>query len=387
MAKAENQLRILLVGGPMYEPLYATLDKFTDITGIRLEVLRSHDHPDLNHRIEAEFASGTARYDLISTHTKYAPSQAHWLTALPELEDELRDFEPRTVELARMGSDLKSIPRNLDLKLLYHRSDLIPNPPKTWEALRQLAFEHTKDGRYGFVFPGKESGLFGHFYELHAMFGGDLFRGSSSEHLEVHANDAAGIQALGFLRDLYEHAAPRETPDWHYDDVSKCFRDGHAAMTTDWPGGFYQYNAPDSSVQGKYDLALYPTGPQGRHIYAGSHSFAIPVTVRDRPAALQLLRFLTSLPSQTLEARQGSLPTRRKALETVRREAEPGSLEAKRWQLLGEAGRHALIPPKHAQYPACEDIIWRGVRQALTRALELDAALAWIENEVKKVLA
>ena len=382
-----NRLRILLVGGPMYEPLYATLDRFTDITGIGLEVEKTHDHPDLNRRIESEFASGTARYDLISTHTKYAPAQAQWLTALPELEDELRDFEPRTVKLARIGQELRSVPRNLDLKLLYYRSDLIPAPPKTWDELRTLALEHTRDGRHGFVFPGQESGLFGHFYELQAMFGGDLFAGSSEKHVRVRAKTDAGRGALELLRDLYEHAAPKNTPDMHYDDVSKAFRDGHAAMTTDWPGGFYQYNAPGSSVAGRYDLALYPSGPAGRRVYAGSHSFAIPTTVRDRPAALQLLRFLTSLPSQTLEARQGSLPARRQALETVRREAAPDSLEAKRWRLLGEASQSALIPPKHPKYPACEDLIWRGVQQGLTGALEIEAALEWIERETARVLS
>ena len=181
-------------------------------------------------------------------------------------------------------------------------------------------------------------------------------------------------------------SAPKETPDWHYDEVSQCFRDGHAAMTTDWPGGFYQYNDPASSVHDKFDLAIYPTGPTGRQIYAGSHAFAIPTTVQDRPAALQMLRYLTSEPSQTLEARQGSLPTRKKALEIVKGEAEPGSLAEKRWKLLGQASRSTLIPPKHAKYPACEDIIWRGVRKALTRELEVEAALAWIEEEAKRVL-
>ena len=380
-------LRALLVGGPMYEPLYARLEKFTDITGLQLEVVKSLDHPDLNQRIETEFGDGTARYDLISTHTKYAPGQAQWLTALPEiLEEELADFEPRTIELARIGGELKSIPRNLDIKLLYYRKDLIEHPPKTWEEFKTVALEQTRDGRYGFVFPGKESGLFGHFYELTAMAGANLFKGSSTERLEVHTDTDAARWALGFLLELYEKTAPKEISDWHYDEVSQCFRDGHATMTTDWPGGFYQYNAPTSSVRDQFDLAIYPTGPTGRQIYAGSHAFAIPTTVQDRPAALQMLRYLTSEPSQTLEARQGSLPTRKKALETVKGEAEPGSLAEKRWKLLGQASRSTLIPPKHAKYPACEDIIWRVVRKALTRELEVEAALTWIEEEAKRML-
>jgi multiple sugar transport system substrate-binding protein len=77
-------LRILLVGGPMYDPLYARLDEFERGEGISVEVAVAPTHPELNERIEEEFASGTASYDLISTHTKYAPSQRQWLTPLDE---------------------------------------------------------------------------------------------------------------------------------------------------------------------------------------------------------------------------------------------------------------------------------------------------------------
>jgi maltose-binding protein MalE len=36
-----------------------------------------------------------------------------------------------------------------------------------------------------------------------------------------------------------------------------------------------------------------------------------------------------------------------------------------RWGLLGEAQEVALIPPKHPNYPAVEDVIWQGVRETL----------------------
>jgi hypothetical protein len=31
---------------------------------------------------------------------------------------------------------------------------------------------------------------------------------------------------VGGLEDLYERDAPPETPDWHYDEVAACFREG-----------------------------------------------------------------------------------------------------------------------------------------------------------------
>ncbi len=359
-----GNLRILLVGGPMYDPLYERIGEFQEREGMSVEVAVAPTHPNLNERIEEEFGSGTASYDLISTHTKYAPSQRQWLTPLDEdLEGpELENFTPRTLELARIDDHLYGAPRNLDVKLLYHRTDLVPQPPSSWEELRDEAARLRSDGLYGFVFPGKESGLFGHFFELHAMAGGRMFEDGGPP--APHLSDEAGRWALALLKDLCARAAPEETPDWHYDEVAACFRRGEAAMSTDWPGGFYTYEDPDqSAVAGSYDVALYPEGRAGRFIYSSSHTFAIPGTVRNRPAAVELLRFLTSRESQAFEARLGTLPARSDALRDARGKAESGSLAERRWALLEEAQQAALIPPKHPNYPAVEDAIWQGVRE------------------------
>jgi multiple sugar transport system substrate-binding protein len=359
-------LRVLLVGGPMYDPLYARLEEFEARESVEVEAVVAPSHPELNERIAEEFGSGEASYDLISTHAKYAPSQRRWLTPLDDdLEEaELAAFATRPLELARIDESLYGVPRNLDVKLLYHRTDLVPERPPSWEELRDEAAGLRSEGVYGFVFPGKESGLFGHFFELHAMAGGRMFEEGGPPAPAM--NDEAGRWALALLKDLYERAAPEETPNWHYDEVAACFREGRAAMSTDWPGGFYTYEDPETSaVVGSYDVALYPEGRAGRFIYSGCHTFAIPVSVRDRPAAVELLRFLTSRESQAFEAGLGTLPARTDALEDARAEAPDGSLAQRRWGLLEEAQEAALIPPKHENYPAVEDAIWQGVREAL----------------------
>lgn len=374
-----GSLRILLVGGPMYDPLY---DRLGEFEGRQVEKVVAPTHPELNEQIEEEFGSGTASYDLISTHTKYAPSQRRWLTPLDEDLDvsELENFTPRTLELARIEGRLHGIPRNLDVKLLYYRTDLVPGPPSSWEELRNEAVRLRSDEHYGFVFPGKESGLFGHFFELHAMAGGRMFEGEGPP--VPRLNDEAGLWALTLLRDLYERAAPEETPDWHYDEVAACFREGRAAMSTDWPGGFYTYEDHEqSAVVGSYDVALYPEGRAGRFIYSSSHTFAIPATVRDRPAAVELLHFLTSRESQAFEARLGTLPARSDSLGDARAEAGAGSLAERRWGLLGVAQEAALIPPKHEQYPAVEDAIWQGIREALLGHRSVEEALSKTEDE------
>jgi len=372
-----RSLRVLLIGGPMYDPLYSRLGEFEEREGFDVEVVETLPHPQLNERVDEAFSSGTASFDLISTHTKYAPSQSRWLTSLDDdlEETELETFNARTLDLARIDGRLYGVPRNLDVKLLYYRTDLMQGPPSTWDELREEGVRLRSDGLYGFAFPGKESGLFGHFFELHAMAGGEMFTDADTP--APHFDDEAGRWALSLLKDLHDRAAPEETTEWHYDEVAACFRRGKAAMSTDWPGGFYTYEDPDQSVvSGSYDVALYPEGPAGRFVYSSSHTFAIPSTVRDRPAAIDLLRFLTSRRSQRLEAKLGTLPARADAREDARAAAEAGSRAERRWELLAATEQAALIPPKHPNYPTVEDAIWEGIREALLGNKSVEQALA-----------
>src|SRR5215217_5619061 len=286
--RMNGRLKALLVGGPMYDPLYTRLAEFEEIQGLSVETVVAPTHPDLNEQIEAEFASGGASYDLISAHTKYAPSQIQWLTPLDDdLDDEeLEPFTPRTLELARIDGSLYSVPRNLDVKLLLYRTDFMEDKPSSWEALLESATRLKSDNIYGFAFPGKESGLFGHFFELHAMAGGRMFEGEGPP--APRLDDEAGRWALGLLEDLYERAAPPETPDWHYDEVAACFREGRAVMSTDWPGGFYTYLDPDqSAVVDRFDVALYPGGPGVTFTRARTPSPSLPpsATVRRRSSS------------------------------------------------------------------------------------------------------
>ncbi len=86
------------------------------------------------------------------------------------------------------------LPRNFDARLLFYRADLI-DAPKTWEEAADQMRKHTCREFYGFAFPGRHSGLFGTFYELLGMAGGDLFD------VDLHPifNSAAGEWALNFL--------------------------------------------------------------------------------------------------------------------------------------------------------------------------------------------
>ena len=160
-----KRLRVALVGGPMYDHLYETIPAWEQLSGFQVEVAAKLPHPALNERLRSDFDSGSLDYDLISTHTKYAPSQAGFLLPLDSYftPDELSAFAPKMVELARVDGRLLGVPRNIDVKLLYHRRDLFDDPaeqrgylgrfgrelriPETWDELLKIAIYFNRPPR------------------------------------------------------------------------------------------------------------------------------------------------------------------------------------------------------------------------------------------------
>jgi len=399
-------LNVALVAGPMYDPLYELLPEFEQKSGRRVHVAARLVHPELNAHLEQVYRAGTGAYDLVSTHNKYAPSQKHFLRPLDDWyrETELNEFIPSVLEMSRVEGWLLSIPRNIDVRLLYYRQDLFQDAgeqesfhrtagrelriPETWEELAQVAKFFTRPPElFGFAFPGRDSGLFGTFFELVAMAGGKLF----GPELRPGFVDAAGRWALGFLHRLYaeDQVTPRELPAMRYDEVSDLFLAGRCAMVADWPGGFHRYVDPvQSRVVGRFGLALYPTGPSGeRWIYAGGHVFAVPTSGRDEEGARALLKFLTSAEAQWHEAQHGALPVLKSVQSRLRAETDANSLEGHRLALLETTvNSHMLLPPRFPLYPAVEEALWTSLQKGITGEWSVDDALHHAAAEMEKIL-
>jgi multiple sugar transport system substrate-binding protein len=400
-----NTVRAALVGGPMYDGLYESLPAFERETGLRVEVVVRLPHPELNAWVKHAFSAGDPDLDLLSTHTKYAPSQAQWLQPLDDALDPalLDDLLPGPAELSRLDGRWMQVPRNLDMRLLYFRRDLFEDAaereafarthrralrvPQTWDELLEVAVYLTRPHVYGFLFPGRDSGLFGTFYELLVSAGGELF----APDLSPAFDSPAGVWAADRLTELHHRrqVTPPALLAWHYDEVSAAFRRGEAAMVCDWPGGHYLYGDPKHcAVAGRVGVALLPAGFTGRRAaYAGSHSFGVARGARNREGALALLRFFTSREAQVGEARRGAVPVRRSALEAVRREVASDVAEAQRWDLLARTMAEALIiPPRFAAYPACEDAIWRSLQKAISGQLTPAGAVREARTAIEDVL-
>lgn len=359
-------LRVALVGGPMYDGLYRLLD------GEDVEVVVRADHPTLNRAV-AELLGRGERLDVISTHSKYAPSQAQWLQPLDGLLDAaaLAPLAPRAVALCRFDGALLAAPRNIDVRVLWANRRLLGrrSVPPTWNELTASAL--------AFGFPGRESGLFGTFFEIVTVNGGALFDAMLRPTLRTPATR----DAVATLMQLARYA-PDDLPDWHYDQVDAALANARVALAAAWPGatGFLR-----SSPEGKHlEPHPYLSGPIGLRSYAGCHAWAIPKTCADRDAAICLIEKLCSAEANELEAASGAVCAHVDVFAAIRGADE---IDARRLEITRRTIADGMITyPPLVRFPEIEDTGWGALHRALRGELDADAALDEMQRAAQEVL-
>jgi multiple sugar transport system substrate-binding protein len=354
-------LRLALVGGPRYDDLYRVLPDDVD-------VLVHEDHPTLNRRVAGLLAAGE-RIDLLSTHSKYAPSQAEWLRPLDGVVDvgTLSGLAPAALDLCRFEEVLLSVPRNIDVRVLWYRTDVMDEPPATWDSM--VASPHA------FGFPGRESGLFGTFFELVVSHGGRLF----DDHARPTMHSADAVAAVETLCALAARA-PADLPEWHYDQVDAALLDGRVAMAAAWPGA----TAAIRGASVPLAPAPYPAGPDRQVSYAGCHAWAVPTTCGDVDGAVALLERLCSREVADVDAAGGSVPAHVEAFASV---TPADDLDARRLGITRDtiAGGMITYPPL-ARFPEVEDAGWSAINAALRGVMDPKDAVAAIQDAAEEAL-
>jgi len=344
-------VRVALVGGPMYDHLYTVLDD-EDV-----EIVVHSDHPTLNRRV-AELLAAGERIDVLSTHSKYAPSQAQWLRPL---DVDVTALAPKAVDLCTFGGDLLSVPRCIDVRVLWAR---VPDPPSTWDELAGSSIV--------FGFPGRESGLFGTFFEIVVSQGGRLF--DDDAHPVIESTEA--VRAVEILCELASRA-PDDLPDWHYDQVDAALLDGRVDAAAAWPGGYGPIR--DSGAP------LEPSPYVGGISYAGVHSWAIPTTCADAEGARTLIAKLTSFDAAALDASGGTVPAHEAAFASVR---PTDDVDARRLEITRHTIADAMITyPPLVRFPEVEDAGWEAINAALRGQMSASDAVAETQRAAERALA
>lgn len=307
---------------------------------------------------------------------------AGWIRPLDSYQPDSRDFFPATVTANTWDGRLYAVPWFVDAGVLYRRTDLVPEAPRSLDDLVRSAAG--RDAAWGLVWQGaRYEGLVTVFLEYLTAFGGAIL---DDEH-RVVVDSAAGVRALTFMRDqiVRWRVAPPDVLTWHEEETRFAFQNGRAAFMRNWPYAVALLNGPDSRVAGRFAVGVMPPGPGGRAAATlGGAQLAINAHSAHPEAAWRLIAFLTA-PEQMIERAGvvGQYPSRVSVLADPRlAEALPVPIADVRAIL------QATVPrPVTPLYSQLSDVLQIELHRALAGQLEPRAALRRAAAKMEAVIA
>lgn len=392
-------LRVKLIGGAQYEPLYATIAEWEAATGATVEILSRKNHFELDREIKQDIAAGTLDWCVGSNHTSFAPQYGNIYRDLNGLiaPEVLAEFTPLLLEHSTVDGRLVQLPRHSDVSNLYYIRSLYEDaekaaafeaeygyplaPPETWDQVRdQALFFADPPDFYGTQFVGKDEAITGRFYEMLVANGGAMF----DDAWNPTFNSPEGVQTLQWFVDLYQAGAvPAGAPNYLWDDTGLGFASGTVALNLDWGGWAAFFNDPASSqVAGDVGVVRAPMGSAGiRSGWSGSHSFSITEACDNPEAAASFLTFLTSFDRQMIEARMGILPTRPAVWDAALAEFEAAGndyMVEVFSTFRASMAEDAFTPPLIPEWIEVSNVLWPELQAAMvgdkTAQEALDAA-------------
>jgi multiple sugar transport system substrate-binding protein len=255
---------------------------------------------DQHQILELELNAGLKNLDILPLDVVWIPpfAQHGWLVNLQDLRPEIEGVSlPGPVQAALWNGTLWAAPQTTDAGVLYYRSDLVGQPPTTWEDLinagRRIG---EQNGIAPFVAGGKQyEGLVVQYLEYFWGLGGEVF-GPDGQSVRFQHDPA--VQALTFMRTAFlegVYAPGFDTMD--EEEARKTFQAGDAVFMRSWPYVYQRINGgdPESQVAGKIGIAPLPAFTGHRPVTAlGGHNLAVSPFSGNIPAATEFVRFVAT---------------------------------------------------------------------------------------------
>ncbi|HJZ72773.1 MAG TPA: extracellular solute-binding protein [Vicinamibacterales bacterium] len=253
------------------------------------------------HKAKLQLAAAAGRLpDVASIDSFWLPLLANNVQPLDDFwpADDRRDFLPFTIStLSDPAGHVLGLWHETDCRVLFYRTDLVPTPPATWDALLDVASRVSRERHLsGYVYnAGRwEATVFDHLAMFWAQ-GGELVDVSGRPIFGEGRNRRAMLRLLAFLRDTIQRGASPRSVLGHndYQQLTGAAIAGDAAMFLggNWQLKDLQTGLPPAEFA-KWDIAPIPTADPGTHS-TGTGGWVWVVFTRDpirRKAAVEFIR-------------------------------------------------------------------------------------------------
>ena len=315
---------------------------------------------------------------------KYA--KAGWLAPLDAYftDQDFASLAPGANEGNHAEGALQRWPLTSDLGLLYWRTDLMDEPPRTPKQLETISSRLQNSGQvpFGYVWQGRQyEGLSCVFLEMIDGFGGEWYEPQSGA---IGLDGPAGIAAATWLQDLIATGiSPRAVTNYSESESLQSFKSGNSAFMRNWPYAWAELQKDDSPVKGKVGITtMVAESNQPPAATIGSWGLSLLQGSHHPQSTIEAIKYLTNEQSQRyLFTNFGYTPTQAALYKDEQLTNAYPSLVA-----IGEALPYARPRPQTPLYAQMSDVLQRNLSSTLTGLTPPPAAMKQAQDTTQQVL-
>ncbi|MEO3802915.1 ABC transporter substrate-binding protein [Nonomuraea sp. B1E8] len=301
-----------------------------------------------------------------------------------ELKLDTTGLLPTTIETAKYRDKLYAMPLFTGTGLLYYRTDLVKEPPKTWDEMKKICADVLPEQKGMSCYAGqfdKYEGLTVNFAEAVSSAGGRLLDESG----KPQVTSEAAKQAARFLADGFDSGMiPKEAITYKEEEGRVAFQEGKLLFYRNWAYGYEAAQKTDGSskVAGKVDVAPIPglTGPGAGTL--GGNNLAVSAFSKHKQSARDFVAFMTSAAQIKAFAQTSSMPVARAAIYE-----DPELIKKYPYLPALKEGILAAVPrPAAVKYGDVTAAVQESAYAIVTGAKPVDQALTELQSALGPLL-
>ncbi|WP_324716832.1 sugar ABC transporter substrate-binding protein [Carboxydochorda subterranea] len=320
--------------------------------------------------------------DLIQMGSRWIPEFAEMGALMPLDQyfgkEKMSLYYPGLVKTVTYKGKLYALPRAYSTQALIYRTDLIKNPPKTWDEVvtisKKIQSEHP--GMYGLGIGGANHvSTLSQYFTILYTYGGRVF----DEQGRLQLDSPEAVAALKRYVDFYRKDKIVPNPlEYNREQLPELFSAGRIAMFVSGPWGGRALGLPPDNDRIPYASAPVPAGPAGTATELVSDSTGIWAGTRNLKAALTFLDFITSPEEQVQRDLIGGLVPQGPTMAT-----RPEFTKNPFFKTFIDMAPHGVPQPQPALWEPFQEVIVNMVQSATLGMVTPEQAVKQAVQELR----
>ncbi|MCJ0929877.1 ABC transporter substrate-binding protein [Virgibacillus halodenitrificans] len=298
----------------------------------------------------------------------------------------MEDYFPGTVAAANFNGKQWAMPQFTDAGVFYYRTDIVEEPPKTWDELIKMARELKGEAgtEHGYLMQAAQyEGLITNAIEFIASYGGEVV----DENNNVVVDSPETIKALEKMKEIVtSDFVPENILNFMETETENAWIEGNAVFARNWPYMMSSSNDEErSEIVDNVEMARLPAGDEGTAAALGGWMTMINRYTEHPEESWEFLKFISGPEGQKISAVEGSRAPTLKALYDDPEVQDVSSLFAN--PEFREVLESAVPRPVSPIYPEVSDIMQIEISKVLTGDQTSGEAAKNMQSKIEAAMA